>query len=82
MTTTKNGTQRIEDQIHQCIVLMDNYAAMLSLYEHIKANEVLKLSPNYEIICQSLIAKGRAVHEQLSMAQLDLFSLPNWDPGY
>lgn len=79
MNTSKSGSQQIDDNINRCLILMKNYTMMLALYEHVKANEMLKLSPNYAAICSALISKGRAVHEALSFAQMDLFSLVPWE---
>jgi len=79
MSTRNSGSQRIDDLMNNCITLMRNYQAMLGLYEHIKANEVLCLSPNYDIICNALIKKGRTVHEALMKEQFELFSMIEMD---
>lgn len=80
MNPNKSGSQAIDDGINRCLILLRNYQNMLALYEVIKANEMLKLSPNYDAVCGALIIKGRAIHESLSYAQMDLFSLVHWAP--
>lgn len=74
----RSGSQSLDDGINRCLILLRNYQSMLALYEVIKANEMLKLSPNYNTVCAALIQKGRAIHEALSYAQMDLFSLVHW----
>jgi len=65
----------INNAIDDLIALQVAYDGARALYETIKSDEMLALSPNAEIISAALVSKGRGLKAALHHKLWELYSL-------
>lgn len=64
----------VADEIVRLAYLLDYYQALRGLYEALKFNEVLSLSPNYDLCMAAVVAVGKEAAESYQQAVLDYFT--------
>lgn len=74
MTKSAHVRGEIADQVVRLAYALDYYQTLRGLYEACKFNEVLTISPNYDLCMAAIVALGKEAAGIYQQAVLDFFT--------